>query len=124
MWTDHAEPDLLWATSPLISPAFEGEQWEQATLRLGDEARLLLYTDGVTEANGADGMFGRSRMLEIVRQFPRGGDCAAGSHFEGRARPQRRPTTERRSHAPYRNDFLKKRHPSAVWRLYVPATVP
>jgi len=42
-------------------------RYRDATVRLGADARLLLYTDGVTEGRSPDGEdFGMSRLLELV----------------------------------------------------------
>jgi sigma-B regulation protein RsbU (phosphoserine phosphatase) len=41
--------------------------YRDATVRLGAEARLLLYTDGVTEGRSPDGEdFGMARLLDLV----------------------------------------------------------
>jgi serine phosphatase RsbU (regulator of sigma subunit)/PAS domain-containing protein len=35
---------------------------------------LVLYTDGVTEARGVDGLFGEARLLDVLRRAAAGGD--------------------------------------------------
>jgi sigma-B regulation protein RsbU (phosphoserine phosphatase) len=76
MWRDDLNVRQLEPTGPLISPAFGDDEWEQQMLDLHEDGRLLLYTDGVTEATGADHskQFARDRLIEQVRQFPRGGE--------------------------------------------------
>jgi serine phosphatase RsbU (regulator of sigma subunit) len=42
--------------------------WEDERLALGDDETLFLYTDGVTDARGADGRLGEERMRELLRE--------------------------------------------------------
>ena len=47
---------------------FESSVWEQKTVQLAPRDVLLLYTDGITEAQSAtEAMFGAERMLATVR---------------------------------------------------------
>jgi len=47
---------------------FEGETWEQGAVRLAPGDVLLLYTDGVTDAENGDGeFFGEERLLEVAK---------------------------------------------------------
>jgi len=41
--------------------------WEDERIVLGDDESLVIYTDGVTDARGADGRFGTERLRELVR---------------------------------------------------------
>jgi sigma-B regulation protein RsbU (phosphoserine phosphatase) len=46
----------------------EGTTWQQKIARLSSGDILLLYTDGVTEAQNAQGQFfGEQRLMEVVR---------------------------------------------------------
>lgn len=48
----------------------EGQQYHEGTLQLGAGDGLLLFTDGVTEANDAHGtLFGDPRLLQAVKAF-------------------------------------------------------
>ncbi len=64
-----AAPELL-ATPGRRQPALgimEGLPYASAPLRLAPGEALLLYTDGVTEAEAADGsFFGRERLIEVT----------------------------------------------------------
>ncbi len=45
------------------------EAYEERSIRLGLGDRLLIYSDGVTEAmNPAGELFGNTRLLEVIRQ--------------------------------------------------------
>ncbi|HXJ96922.1 MAG TPA: SpoIIE family protein phosphatase [Terriglobia bacterium] len=57
---------LLEGTGPIISPAFDGS-WEQSTVPVqrGSD-RIVLFTDGLTEADSESGDFGLARLVEEV----------------------------------------------------------
>lgn len=61
-------------TGPVISPALTGVRWSTEALTLGPGGRLLLFTDGVTEAEGADGPFGTSPLERHLAGAPRTGE--------------------------------------------------
>jgi sigma-B regulation protein RsbU (phosphoserine phosphatase) len=66
VFSSAAPPRLLAPTGPLLSSLLEELPCESAQLELGTNDRLLFYTDGITEAEGADGMFGRNRIVQAV----------------------------------------------------------
>ena len=54
---------------------FEGETWEQHSVQLAPGDLLLLYTDGVTDAEDGNGeFFGEERLLEVAKK-----NCLDGS---------------------------------------------
>jgi sigma-B regulation protein RsbU (phosphoserine phosphatase) len=68
-----AGPALLGPTGPLLSSALGDLPCQQATLGLEPGTCLLFYTDGVTEAPGAGGMFGPERLVAAVMEGDRRG---------------------------------------------------
>jgi len=59
---------LLESTGPLISSALAEIPCEKGVVDVEDGDLLLLYTDGITEAQGPSGMFGRERILSLLTQ--------------------------------------------------------
>jgi len=50
----------------------EAAQYEEGTVSLHTGDRVVLYTDGITEAtNGGQELFGEERLLDLVRALPR-----------------------------------------------------
>ncbi|HEX8156966.1 MAG TPA: SpoIIE family protein phosphatase [Solirubrobacteraceae bacterium] len=43
--------------------------WQDERFVLGEDETLVIYTDGVTDARGADGRFGIERLCELVRAY-------------------------------------------------------
>jgi sigma-B regulation protein RsbU (phosphoserine phosphatase) len=58
----------LESTGPLISPALAGTVWEMSSARWEKESLLLLYTDGLSEAEAAGEIFGSIRIASTARQ--------------------------------------------------------
>jgi serine phosphatase RsbU (regulator of sigma subunit) len=58
--------EQLDSTGPLVSPIFRELPWECATTSLGTGDDLLLYTDGLLDVQGGEGMFGRERLVGLV----------------------------------------------------------
>jgi sigma-B regulation protein RsbU (phosphoserine phosphatase) len=57
---------LLEPTGPLISPALKGT-WEQRTIKVNHGSdRLVLFTDGITEAESESAEYGLDRLIEEV----------------------------------------------------------
>jgi sigma-B regulation protein RsbU (phosphoserine phosphatase) len=66
MRTRSLEPLLLDSTGPLLTSALSDLPCEQATVEFGPGDSILFYTDGVTEASGASGMFGLDRLASLM----------------------------------------------------------
>ncbi len=60
----------LESTGPLISPGLPGLTWERRRLSWSPDGRLLLYTDGVSEAAQDAEMFGVDRLASLVSPRP------------------------------------------------------
>lgn len=48
----------LESTGPIVSPVWDDPRWEQARTAFRGGDRILCFTDGVSEAQGPEGMFG------------------------------------------------------------------
>lgn len=59
-------PSLLTSTGPMLSSAFYDARHEIKTVRIDPEDSLLMFTDGVTETFGNDGLFGEQRILSLL----------------------------------------------------------
>ena len=64
---------LLDSTGPILSSALFEIPCEQKVVGFGPGDSLLLYTDGVTEARGPRGMFGRDQLVEVFQRGKRRG---------------------------------------------------
>ncbi|MFN7966237.1 MAG: SpoIIE family protein phosphatase [Acidobacteriota bacterium] len=63
------QPERLHATG-LVLGVSEGADYEQVTLQLQPDDLLVLYTDGITEAEDASGhFFGEPRLADLVANF-------------------------------------------------------
>lgn len=58
----------LSVTGPMLG-AFAGVQFSQAETRLEGDDLLLLYTDGLTEARGSEGLYGEERLVGLLGQL-------------------------------------------------------
>jgi phosphoserine phosphatase RsbU/P len=62
------------STAPLIHPALPEWPWEQRVVPMAPGDQLVVFTDGLTEAPGADGaLLGLERVLEVLRGAARAG---------------------------------------------------
>ena len=94
---DPRRPILLNSTGPIVSPALSGLLWQDARIDLLEGDRLLLYTDGLVEAERGEVCFGRERLLVEVARRPEGGavllDALLASALEFSGRPARDDVT-------------------------------
>jgi len=71
-------PQPVFPSSGTVLGLFEGQQYADETLELGPGESLVLYTDGVSEANDATGaLFGEERLHACLAQG--GAQTAAGT---------------------------------------------
>jgi sigma-B regulation protein RsbU (phosphoserine phosphatase) len=61
---------LLKPTGPLITPAFASSSWEQHTIPIQAHDRIVLFTDGLIEAESESEMYGMDRLIEHVMKDP------------------------------------------------------
>lgn len=67
LWRRNAALAELESTGPLLTPLFAGERWDSAAVELRRGDRLVVYTDGLTDREGADGgHFGAHRLRRVV----------------------------------------------------------
>jgi sigma-B regulation protein RsbU (phosphoserine phosphatase) len=93
VWRNGAPPAALPSTGPLISAALPGLVWSRETVPFPPGTRLLLYTDGITEASGEGGDFGPAAIAEEIGRRPEGGPALLEALLEslgrhGKGRPQ------------------------------------
>lgn len=64
-----SDSELLYldSTGPLISSALLDLPCRQATIQLEPKDFILVYTDGLIEAQGSEGQFGRDRLAELAK---------------------------------------------------------
>jgi sigma-B regulation protein RsbU (phosphoserine phosphatase) len=62
-----ANYQTLDSTAPFVNSVFAGQAWEMRHLPWQSDSRLLLYSDGIIEAQGPDDMFGHHRLLASAR---------------------------------------------------------
>jgi serine phosphatase RsbU (regulator of sigma subunit) len=93
VWRDGAAPAVLPSTGPLISAALPGLAWSREAIPFPPGTRLLLYTDGITEASGDGGDFGPAAIAQEIGRRPEGGPPLLETLLEalrrhGKGRPQ------------------------------------
>lgn len=66
---------LLDSTGPLLTSALSDLPCEQAAVEFGPGDSILFYTDGVTEASSAAGMFGMDRLVSLMTAGDRRGSA-------------------------------------------------
>jgi sigma-B regulation protein RsbU (phosphoserine phosphatase) len=73
LWHAKGDPEQLDPTGPLVSPVWDAPRWEQQTRPFRSGQRLLLYTDGLTEAPSGTEFFGVERVDQAIVRAPDGG---------------------------------------------------
>lgn len=73
-------------TGPLICSAFPNADWEQVTWDVAPDTHLLLFTDGISECQASDGMFGEGRIIDECVRRPEGGADLLDAILAGAAR--------------------------------------
>ena len=73
LWSASRTPVALGSTGPLISPALTPSRWTVESVSLGEGDRLLLYTDGVSDALMDRDQSGEDRIRAAVEQHHAGG---------------------------------------------------
>lgn len=63
----------LESTGTIICADLPDQVWTQETVEFGIHDQLLLFTDGVTESDGADGQFGNARLARLAAESTRRG---------------------------------------------------
>jgi len=82
------------STGPLVSPALTSSRWDRVVAPFARGDRLLLYTDGVSDALASDDNPGEAQMRAAIERHPEGGAALLDAilddvrHVEGR-RPHR-----------------------------------
>ena len=61
--------EYLNCPSGFVLGAMKNPPLKEETLRLEPGAMLALYTDGITEARGPQGLYGKKRLLEVMNRF-------------------------------------------------------
>jgi len=65
-------------TGPLISSAFPSARWEMVTTELSSAERLLLYSDGVPDADARGDAFGVERLVRSAQRVEENGASRRG----------------------------------------------
>ena len=79
----------LESTGPIICSAFPNAEWEQVKIHVSAGTHLLLFTDGVSEAQSAGEMFGDRRIIDECLRRPDDGQdlldaiLASAARFRG-----------------------------------------
>ena len=74
VWSNGTHIRALAPTGAVISPAFPDFRWTQAQMPIAPGDRVLLFTDGLTEHEAADDIFGEQRVLDELARHPDGGE--------------------------------------------------
>lgn len=65
LWIRNGAVEQLGAFGPFVG-GFEGTEWSELEVEIGDGEQLVLYTDGVIDTRGEHDRFGEQRLAETV----------------------------------------------------------
>jgi sigma-B regulation protein RsbU (phosphoserine phosphatase) len=75
IWSSSGERASLASTGPIVSPVWDEPSWRVVVHTFEPGTRLLVYTDGVSEAHGPEDMFGTERIEAAIARHRDGGDA-------------------------------------------------
>jgi sigma-B regulation protein RsbU (phosphoserine phosphatase) len=73
VWGEDREIERLTTTGPLVSPAFPDWTWERRTVSVPAAGRILLYTDGVSDAVSGEHDLGDEQIVAAIERHREGG---------------------------------------------------
>jgi sigma-B regulation protein RsbU (phosphoserine phosphatase) len=73
VWGDAGRIDRLATTGPLVSAAFPDWTWQGRTVQVPPGGRILLYTDGVSEALSGEHDLEDEQVVAAIERYPDGG---------------------------------------------------
>ncbi len=82
VWSNGAAVRPLATTGVFVSPAFPDARWIQSQIAIAPGDRVLLFTDGVSERESGEDVFGERRVLEEIARCPDGGERLLDSLLE------------------------------------------
>jgi phosphoserine phosphatase RsbU/P len=94
VWTENGPIARLDPTGPMVSPVFSDWRWERRTVPVPAGGRILIYTDGVSDALAGEQDIGDEQMIAAVESHRAGGAtlvdailAEARTRFGGRPQP-------------------------------------
>jgi sigma-B regulation protein RsbU (phosphoserine phosphatase) len=82
VWSNSGDIRPLASTGVFVSPAFADSRWSQSQITISPGDHVLLFTDGVSERESGEDVFGEQRVLEGIARQPEGGDMLLDSLLE------------------------------------------
>jgi sigma-B regulation protein RsbU (phosphoserine phosphatase) len=73
VWADGGPIVRLDPTGPMVSPVFSDWRWERLSVEVPSGGRILIYTDGVSDALAGEQDIGDEQMVAAVERQRSGG---------------------------------------------------
>ncbi|HEX2339893.1 MAG TPA: SpoIIE family protein phosphatase [Vicinamibacterales bacterium] len=73
VWNDNGKIERLETTGPMVSAAFDGWTWERRSVPMPAGGRILLYTDGVSDALSGEHDLGDEEIAAMIERHAGGG---------------------------------------------------
>jgi sigma-B regulation protein RsbU (phosphoserine phosphatase) len=73
VWNDNGKIERLETTGPMVSAAFDGWTWERRSVPMPAGGRILLYTDGVSDALSGEHDLGDEEIAAMIERHAAGG---------------------------------------------------